>query len=137
MQEELTLENYSERTGRRFRVNREQAERIKAGSLTREEAFQEFLANGGTPSTDSTPIPREVLEDPELTLDNFTDFVRERTGQSRRFRVSQEQSDRIKAGTLTREQAFAEWRNSQLENQSQEDEPNALAAVSSEGEDSN
>lgn len=39
----LTLENYRSVTGKRFRVTPEQKVRIKAGTLTREEAFQEFL----------------------------------------------------------------------------------------------
>ncbi len=42
----LTLENYRSVTGKRFRVTPEQKARIKAGTLTREEAFQEFLRKG-------------------------------------------------------------------------------------------
>jgi hypothetical protein len=41
--DQLTLDNFSTLTGRRFRVTTEQKMRIKAGTLTREQAFQEFL----------------------------------------------------------------------------------------------
>ena len=114
-QEELTLDNFTERTGRRFRVSREQNARIKAGSLTRQGAFEEFMANGGTNSSESNPIPISVLQDPEMSLDNFTKVVRERIGENRRFRVSSEQNTRIKSGELTREEAFSEWVRAQVE----------------------
>jgi len=42
--DELTLENFLKQTGQRFRVTREQKKRIDQGVLTREAAFQEFLA---------------------------------------------------------------------------------------------
>lgn len=41
----LTLENFRERMGRRFRMTRDQTER----KLTREQAFQEFLAAARQP----------------------------------------------------------------------------------------
>ena len=44
----LTLANFSTLTGRRFRVTTEQQARIKAGTLTREQAFQEFLKELGS-----------------------------------------------------------------------------------------
>ncbi len=41
---QLTLNNFRELTGHRFRVTTEQQNRIKAGTLTREQAFVEFMA---------------------------------------------------------------------------------------------
>lgn len=42
--EQLTTENFRSLTGRRFRVTTEQQDRIKAGTLTRDGAFAEFIA---------------------------------------------------------------------------------------------
>lgn len=112
MNENLTLQNFTEVTGRRFRVSRDQQERIAAGHFTREQAFQEFLANGGLDNVarESAPsIPDAVFEREDLTLDNFGQVTLEVTGKTRRFRVSSSQSDRIRAGELTRAQAFAEY----------------------------
>jgi len=39
----LTIDNFRSMTGRRFRVTTEQQNRIKAGTLTREQAFQDFV----------------------------------------------------------------------------------------------
>lgn len=39
-----TPEEYKNATGKRFRVTKDQKKRIEEGSLTREEAFQEFLS---------------------------------------------------------------------------------------------
>jgi len=44
---DLTLENFHEKTGFRFRVSNEQFARIEASTLTREQAFAEFIAAGG------------------------------------------------------------------------------------------
>jgi hypothetical protein len=41
--DQLTLDNFRSITGRRFRVTTEQQGKIKAGTLTREQAFAEFL----------------------------------------------------------------------------------------------
>ena len=110
--DDLTVENFTERTGRRFRVSREQHARIKAGTLTREEAFNEFLSNGGPqlsrPATTVTSVPIEVFLEPGLTIETFSDVVKAKTGKPRRFRVSSAQAELIKAGKLTREQAFSE-----------------------------
>lgn len=110
--QDYTLENFTERTGRRFRISREQKTRIEAGSLTREEAFNEFISNGGLQLTRSSSnisvIPPEVFLEPGLTLETFSSVVKTKTGVARRFRVSSEQAARIKAGELTREQAFLE-----------------------------
>lgn len=108
---DLTIENFTERTGFRFRVSQEQKQRIAAGSLTREGAFQEFLTSGGLDRLQKSrrpDVPLEVYQDPELTVENFSEKVKQLTGVARRFRVSREQRQRIKAGTLTREQALAE-----------------------------
>jgi hypothetical protein len=43
--ETLTMDNFRSLTGRRFRVTTEQQNRIKAGTLTREQAFAEFIAD--------------------------------------------------------------------------------------------
>lgn len=110
MNSDITLDNFTERTGMRFRISREQRDRIHAGELTREGAFQEFLQSGGLEKVQNRPpdIPKSVYLDPDLTVDNFPDKVEAATGVKRRFRVSREQSARIKAGELTREQALAE-----------------------------
>ncbi len=108
---DLTTENFTERTGFRFRISQEQKDRIDAGTLTREGAFQEFLASGGLERLQGSrrpDVPLQVYQDPELTVDNFSEKVKALTGVARRFRVSREQRQRIKAGTLTREQALAE-----------------------------
>lgn len=108
---DLTIDNFNERTGFRFRISREQKLRIEAGTLTREAAFAEFLSNGGLDRLQSgrrPEIPDEIFADPDLTVDNFSEKVKILTGIARRFRVSQEQNARIEAGTLTREQALAE-----------------------------
>ena len=107
----LTIENFTATTGFRFRISREQGQRIKAGTLTREQAMQEFLANGGLERLKVSrrpDVPDEVFTDPTLTIANFSDKVKNLTGVSRRFRVTQEQRGRIAAGTLSREQALAE-----------------------------
>lgn len=157
---DLTLENFTERTGSRFRVSKLQAARIALTelsdearqslvgatidqaadilgarnskgnplnwvetaielvtqgwndtmTLTREGAFQEFLSEGGLDRLQNRrpDIPDSVYLDPELTLSNFSDKVKEAIGVARRFRVSGEQYQRISAGELTREQALAE-----------------------------
>lgn len=108
---DLTTENFTERTGFRFRISQEQKDRIAAGALTREGAFQEFLASGGLERLQKSrrpDVPLELYQDPELTVENFSEKVKALTGVARRFRVSREQRQRIKAGTLTREQALAE-----------------------------
>ena len=110
MTENLTFENFKQETGFRFRIKREQKERIDAGDLTREGAFQEFLESGGLERLQGRPIsiPDSVYQDPNLTLENFAATVKVATGSPRRFRVSREQFARITDGSLTREQALAE-----------------------------
>ena len=108
---DLTIDNFTERTGFRFRISREQKARIAAGTLTREGAFQEFLSSGGVDRLNKSrrpDVPLEVYLDPELTVENFSEKVKTLTGVARRFRVSREQRARIEAGTLTREQALSE-----------------------------
>lgn len=108
---DLTVVNFTERTGFRFRISREQKARIAAGTLTREGAFQEFLSSGGVDRLNKSrrpDVPLEVYLDPELTVENFSEKVKALTGVARRFRVSREQRARIEAGTLTREQALSE-----------------------------
>jgi hypothetical protein len=107
---DLTIDNFKERTGFRFRISKEQNARIEAGQLTRDQAFQEFLNNGGFDKMKSRrfEIPENVYSDPTLTLDNFSERVHSATGRKHRFRMSREQSARFERGELTREQAFAE-----------------------------
>ena len=108
---DLTLDNFTEKTGFRFRISREQKARIDAGTLTREAAFKEFLERGGLEELQkrSRPeIPDSLFLEDGLTLDNFDERVKALVGVGRRFRVSQEQKVRIDAGTLTREGALAE-----------------------------
>lgn len=78
--------------------------------LTREGALQEFISEGGLDKLKNRPpeIPLSVYLDAELTPDNFTQKVEEAIGVKRRFRMSQDQYARFKAGELTREQALAE-----------------------------
>ena len=110
MTSDLTIDNFTQRTGFRFRVNRDQKTQINEGTLTREQAFEAFLAAGGLERLEGRPsdIPDSVYLDPTLTLENFSDVVKATTGTSRRFRVSRDQHALIKDGTLTREQALAE-----------------------------
>lgn len=105
----ITLENFAEMTGRkRFHMTAEQ----KSRGISREEALQEWVAAGGM---DQKPKKYETLDDSifqdeRFTLENFTSLIEELTGQAgRRFRVSPDQRDRITAGDLTREEAFAEF----------------------------
>lgn len=161
---QLTLENFTEQTGLRFRPTDEQAARIAISNfpadqrdslasmsvdelatalsarnrdgnplrwitnahaifqgdgwsdsleLTREGAFQEFIESGGLQrrqggDSTSNEALRAVADQEDLTLQNFGERTLAATGRARRFRVTPEQSERIKAGTLTREQAFAE-----------------------------
>lgn len=107
---DITLENFTEKTGRRFRVSRDQKQRIDNGELTREQAFQEFIDNGGLekPQAQVQDIPDSVYLDPDLNLKNFSDKVEAAIGVRRRFRVTSEQKSRIDEGKLTREEALAE-----------------------------
>lgn len=100
----LTLDEFSKQTGRRFRVTTEQAARIEAGTLTREVAFQEFLAAGGLEKVipRKQQIPDEFYLQEGLTADNFSERLLAQTGIVRRFRISKD-----KAG-LTRDQALQE-----------------------------
>ena len=110
MTDDLTIDNFHARTGFRFRVSNEQFERIQAGTLTREQAFAEFLAAGGPaalkPRKPETPDSIYLCDG--LTVANFSERVQAATGVARRFRMSREQCKRFKDGVLTREQALQE-----------------------------
>lgn len=110
MSDDLTLENFHEKTGFRFRVSNEQHERIESGQLTREAAFAEFLASGAAAKLKprKPEVPDSVYLEDGLTVDNFSERVQAATGVSRRFRMNREQCARHEAGTLTREQALQE-----------------------------
>ena len=110
MNDDLTLDNFHAKTGFRFRVSNEQNERIANGSLTREQAFAEFVAAGGASKLKprKPEVPNEVYLSEGLTLENFTQRIQEATGIARRFRMSREQCARHKAGSLTREAALQE-----------------------------
>jgi len=108
---DLTIDNFKEKTGKRFRITSEQKIRIANGSLTREQAFQEFLKSGGLEKTlqkKSPKLDENFWTDPELSLENFSEKAEQATGHKHRYRVSIEQKTRIENGTLTREQAFEE-----------------------------
>jgi len=107
---DLTIDNFTERTGFRFRISRDQKTAIDAGELTREQAFAQFMAEGGLERLQGRrpEIPDSLYLEDGLTLDNFSDRVEATIGVSRRFRVSRDQHARIKAGELSREQALAE-----------------------------
>ncbi len=109
--QQLTIENFTEQTGFRFRASKEQAAQIKSGTLTREQAFSDFLNNGGLQrlqSKNQSNIPNEIYFQDGLTLENFGERTKALTGTARRFRVSTDQAQRIDAGLLSREQALAE-----------------------------
>lgn len=110
MTDDLTIENFHSKTGFRFRVNNEQNERIEAGTLTREQAFAEFLASGGAAKLKprKPDIPDSVYLADGLTVDNFSERVKAETGVARRFRMSRDQCKRHEDGQLTREQALQE-----------------------------
>lgn len=109
--QDLNIDNFTEVTGFRFRVSRNQKARIDANTITREQAFQEFLERGGLEELQkrSRPeIPDSVYLEPGLTLENFSERVKASIGIERRFRVSRDQKNRIADGSLTREGALAE-----------------------------
>lgn len=110
MTDELTLDNFRTRTGFRFRVSNEQNERIEAGTLTREQAFAEFLASDGAAKLKprKPEVPDSVYLSDGLTLENFSERVKSATGMARRFRMNREQCARNEQGLLTREQALIE-----------------------------
>ncbi len=54
--DELTLENFKEKTGQRFRVSKEQKLLIEAGKLTREKAFADFVSTLKTEQAKVTPL---------------------------------------------------------------------------------
>lgn len=163
---DITLENFTEATGARFRVTKTQAARIavtalsdedrarlatlnetEAASLlratdkndrplrwvtiaielasnwsddqalTREGAFQEFVANGGLENRRPTrdPIPLSVFQAADLTPENFSDRVEAAVGYRGRFRLTSDQAARIEAGNLTKEEAFAEFVQRRIE----------------------
>jgi hypothetical protein len=112
--ENLTLENFYEKTGLRFKVTKEQQARISAGELTREQALQEFVNSSALEkalsrkaATDSRPdIPDEVFVDPDLNLSNYREKVAQYGGPtSARFRRTKDQISR----GLEPEEAFAEF----------------------------
>jgi hypothetical protein len=95
-----SIKEYEVREGTRFRRTRNQVQR----GLSREEAFQEFVAEGYRKSDQRSVrsiIPDNVWQDPELTLNNFGD----KSG-GKRFRMTKKQ----KQAGLTRSQAFEETR---------------------------
>jgi hypothetical protein len=142
---DYTLDNFTEKTGFRFRVNNKQKARIALTSLTddqrqqvaqmnleeaadffkarnsnntpllwikevadiasnwtddqaltREGAFEEFLAGNGLKTLqDKKPdIPDAVFLQPDISLENFQDRVEAAIGTKRRFRMSREQKQR-------------------------------------------
>lgn len=107
---DLTIDNFTERTGFRFRISRDQKAAIDANTLTREQAFAQFLADGGLKRLQARrpEIPDSIYLEDGLTLENFSQRSAAAIGVSRRFRVSRDQHALIKEGQLTREQALAE-----------------------------
>jgi hypothetical protein len=75
-------------------------------SLSREAAFQEFLANGGADKVKQRKpeVPLAVWQDAELTLENFEEKTFKATGHKIRFRIPKEQKSR----NLSRAEALAE-----------------------------
>lgn len=57
---------------------------------------------------DRNDLPDELFTS-DLTLENFGERTQNILGVRKRFRVTPEQKMQIKAGTLTREQAFGEF----------------------------
>jgi hypothetical protein len=78
--------------------------------LTREKAFEEFVASGGVQALDDRkpPVPDSVYLEEGLTLENYQDRVLAATGVRRRFRLSTDLSEKVRNKTMTREQAFQE-----------------------------
>lgn len=107
---DLTLDNFHAKTGFRFRISNEQHERIANGTLTREQAFAEFLASDGVArlKPHKPEVPDSVYLSDGLSVANFSERVKEATGVSRRFRMNREQRQREKDGLLNREQALQE-----------------------------
>lgn len=86
--DKLTLDNFEEEMGYRFRIDSDHASR----GISRETAFLELLESKG--------VKRETRLISGLTLDNFKD----KTGQ--RFRMTKE--DKLRS--LSRERSFEEWK---------------------------
>jgi len=116
--EGLTLDNFLERTGLRFRVSREQNQQIKDGTLTREQAFQQALESGQIQErVEEAERLRNAWLDDDLTLANFE----AKTG--RRFRLDRERAKMVQNKVLTREEAFAQTlqeRRSELQTTTEE-----------------
>lgn len=155
----LTLENFRERTGYRFRVTNKQQARIYLTSLsdearaalvganaervadtygqrngnaepfkwmklvgemaanwtadlelTREQAFETFIAEGGLERLQNRKpdVPLSVYQDESLTLENFSAKVEAATGAKRRFRLPRDLAKRVEDKEITREQGFQE-----------------------------
>ena len=75
-------------------------------SLSREQAFAEFLAAGGLERVQSKKpeVPTAVWLDPELTIVNFEEKTFKATGHKIRFRILKDQTER----KLSRAEALAE-----------------------------
>ena len=95
--DETIFEDYQRITGKRFRLSRDQAARVEAGTLTREQALRERFQEG-LDSFKKREVRGSAWLDPNLTLENFN----EKTGC--RFRITPDQQAR----SLNREQAFQE-----------------------------
>jgi hypothetical protein len=108
----LTLVEFEKNNCVRFRRN---AEEIKNG-LSREEAFETRLASGNVSNSNS--LPRSVWENPTLTIHNFSEVVLQETGvKGKRFRMTREQTQAVKNGTMTREEAFEAKKQEELSNE--------------------
>lgn len=75
-------------------------------SLSRERAFEEFIASGGMQKVQSKKpeVPLAVWLDPELNIENFEEKTFKATGHKIRFRILKDQTER----KLSRADALAE-----------------------------
>lgn len=88
-------------------------------ALTREQAFQAFLEDGGPDRLKNRKpdVPISVYQDPTLTLENFSAKVEAATGAKRRFRLPRNLAKRVEAKEITREQGFQETVKRILDNE--------------------
>ena len=97
----LTAEEFHKQTGMRFRVTQKQRAAIKAGTLTRDEAFQQAVDAGVIElRMNHASRTNDSWKDTTLTIDNF----QEKTG--RRFRLDSGRAKLVRDKALTREEAF-------------------------------
>lgn len=92
------------------KIKEEMSDMNNETEMTQVETIEEVNTTNVTNNTSATSNEVEVSKIQSLTLDNFKAVM------GRRFRITREQRDRIEAGSLTREGALEEYKNSLTNN---------------------